>query len=397
MTTSGLDRGAIDDLDRAYREAGPPALLDRLIATLDEQGRYRELLDALLLKARYDLGLPIVSEGPLGDIPEPGRTQYEERYVAALRRVGHKFLDAGNLVAAWPYFRVLGEKEPIAEALEKYEPGEGDDRIGHVIDIAFQEGANPRRGFELILSQYGACSAISAFEGLPADEVLRAYCAGMLVRHLHDHLDQNLRAEISRRGQPLPDPGVPLLRLIAGRPWLFADDAYHIDVSHLASVVRTAPLLTDPNALDLAIGLTDYGRNLSAMHRYEGTPPFDRVYEDHAVFLRALRGQGVDAAIAHFREKLSPSTQLGDSPPDPNPAMVLVRLLARLGRLDQAIEIAAGHLTDVTESELSCPSLAQLSARSANASRMAQSAQERGDLVAYSTALLLPNPGPKPD
>lgn len=395
MTTTGLDSQVLDELDQAHQETGPDALLDRLISTLDRQGRYRELLDALLLKARRDLGLPIVLEGSLSALPEPGRTQYEERYIAALRQVGRKVLDSGDLVAAWPYLRILGEPGPIAEALEQYRPGDGDDRVGHVIDIAFQQGANPRRGFELILSQYGACSAISSFEGLPADDALRANCAGMLVRHLHDQLDQNLRAEIARRGQPLPPEGVPLLRLIAGRPWLFADDAYHIDVSHLASVVRMAPMLTDPDAIDRAIGLTDYGRNLSAMHRYEGSPPFDRIYEDHAVYLRALQGQGVDAAIDHFRGKLpTADADASDdgSPPDPFPAMVLVRLLTRLGRLDQAIEVAAEHLADLPESSLICPSLAQLSARSSNARRMAQSARDRGDLVAYATALLLPGP-----
>lgn len=396
MTTTGLDHLPIDDLDQIYREAGPVALLDSLISTLDNQGRYRELLDALLLKARHELAMPIVMDGPLADLPEPGRTRYEERYVDALRLVGRKILDSGNIVAAWPYFRILGEKEAIAEALEAYEPGEGDDRIGHLIDVAFQQGANPRRGFELILKHFGVCSAISSFEGLPADEPLRATCARMLVRHLHDQLDQNVRAEIARRGQPLPDPGAPLLRLITGRPWLFADDAYHTDVSHLASVVRMAPLLTEPDALDQAIGLTDYGRNLSGMHRYEGPAPFERVYEDHAVYLRALRGQGVDAAIAHFREKLPAAGADGPSL-DPTPAMVLVRLLTRLGRLDQAIEIAADHLADIPESELICPSLAQLSARSANARRMARSARDRGDLVAYATAKLLSTPNDRPD
>ncbi len=384
MTTVEAD-ATIDLLDQALADGGRTALLDRLCETLQERGQFRELLDALLLKARFELGLPAVIDGPANSLPDPQRTQYEDRYVVALRTVGRLVLDSGDLVGAWPYFRVIGEKSPIVEAIEKYTPEDGDQRVGHVIDVAFQQGVHPQKGFELILSQYGTCSAISSFEGLPPDEALRAHCAALLTRQLHEHLDANLRSEISRRGQPLPPAGAPLLALVSGKPWLFADDAYHIDVSHLASVVRMAPLLTDPAVIDLAIGLTDYGRNLSKLHRYEGGPPFDMLYEDHAVYLRALRGQGVDAAITHFRGKL---LAVGDEDRDSQPAQVLVRLLVRLGRLDQAVDVAAEHLAGLPESILTCPSLARLCARAGAAEKLAQSARARGDLVEYATALV---------
>ena len=86
----------------------------------------------------------------------------------------------------------------------------------------------------------------------------------------------NLRAEIARRGQPLPPEGTSISDLIAGRDWLFDDEAYHLDVSHLAATVRISPMLTDPETIAMAAGLTDYGRNLSERHRYEGEPPFER-------------------------------------------------------------------------------------------------------------------------
>ena len=41
------------------------------------------------------------------------------------------------------------------------------------------------------------------------------------------------------------------------------------------------------------------------MFQYRGTPPFQNVYEDHSVYLRALVGDDVDGAIAHFRKKLA--------------------------------------------------------------------------------------------
>src|SRR5262249_5468729 len=156
------------------------------------------------------------------------------------------------------------------------------------------QGANHRKGFELILEHYGTCSAISSFEQLPFDEATRTACADRLVRQVHEHLASSLRHDIITRGEPEPPAAATVTELVAGRDCLFADDAYHIDISHLASTVRLAPILTDPATIALAVGLTDYGRRLSERHRYEGDPPFERTYEDHAVYLRALIGQAVE-------------------------------------------------------------------------------------------------------
>src|SRR4051795_6457375 len=84
---------ALDDL---LLRSGPQAVLERLIGELTERGEFRALLDALLLQARHDLGLPLIQGGGLSDLPEPVRSQYEERYVEAIRSVGRRFLDAGD-------------------------------------------------------------------------------------------------------------------------------------------------------------------------------------------------------------------------------------------------------------------------------------------------------------
>ncbi len=381
-----------DAVDQALAD-GPAAALERLVAWQDERGDARGLLDALLLKARHELGLPLVQVGPLGEIPEPRRSQYEDRYVEAIRRVGRKLLDAGDVVGAWPYYRVLGEREEIARAIDAYTPsGEpGDETLGQVVDVAFNQGVHPRRGFELILEHYGACSAITAFEHLPPDEPTRTASADRLVRNLHDHLVANLRADIARRGQPLPPEGMPIGGLVEGRDWLFADDGYHIDISHLSAVVRMSPLLTDPATIALAVGLTDYGRNLSERHRYAGEPPFEDTYADHAVYLRALLGEDVDAAIAHFLSKLPPANAPPDDEErfiDPIPAQVLVRLLVRLGRPEEAIEVASEHLAGLPDSALGCPNVAQLCQMAGRPDRLAQLAREHGDLVHYVAARL---------
>ena len=386
-------------LDSALSTVGPAAMLDLLVRRLDESQQYRPLLDALLLKARHELGLPPIQAGALNDVPEPLRSKYEERYVAAVRVVGGKFLDSRDVPAAWPYFRAIGEPEPVALALDSYNPGDDDDTLGAMIDVAFNQGANPRRGFELILKHYGTCSAVTAFEHLPRDEATRTACADAVVRQLHDHLVANLRSEIAQRGQPLPRAGAPIADLLAGNDWLFADDAYHIDVSHLGAAVRMTPLLSDPATLALGLGLTDYGRKLSPRHVYEAEPPFENTYEDHGIYLRALLGREVEAAIAHFRAKLEPA-DVGDEGEESGgrntaPAQVLVGLLARLNRLDEAIEVAAEQLAGYPDAALFCPSLAALCQRAGRPGRLAQSARTRGDLVQYAASALEPRPSPR--
>ena len=386
-TAHGTD--TFEVLDRALASQGAPVVLDLLVKHLDEKGEYRALLDALLLKARHELGLPLVQVGGLNDVPEPIRSQYEERYVAAIREIGRKFIASGDLGSAWPYFRAIGEPEAVAKALEAYEPTEGDERLGGVIEVAFNQGANPRKGFELILKHYGSCSAITAFEHLPREGATRSSCADALVRQIHEHLATNLRAEITHRGEPEPPADTPIADLIAGRDWLFEDEAYHIDVSHLASTVRVAPLLSDPATLALASGLTDYGRKLSGRHTFEGDPPFEKVYDDHGIYLQALLGLDVDGAVAHFKAKLAAPGGVDDPEgPDPVPAQVLVGLLDRLGRLDEAIEVAAAHLAGFPESALFCPGVAQLCQRAGRPERLAEVAREHEDLVQYTAAIL---------
>jgi hypothetical protein len=132
---------ALDDL---LRRSGPQAVLERLIGELTERGEFRALLDALLLQARHDLGLPLIQGGGLSDLPEPARSKYEERYVEAIRSVGRRFLDAGDIPGAWPYFRAIGEIEPVARAINDYQPADAQERLGQVVEVAFTPGANPR-------------------------------------------------------------------------------------------------------------------------------------------------------------------------------------------------------------------------------------------------------------
>jgi hypothetical protein len=373
-------------LDEALQTSDPAPALECLIEELDRAGEYRPLLDALLLKARYDLGLPLVHVGSLNSLPEAARGPYEERYVHAIREVGRKLLSSGDLAGAWAYFRAIGEPEPVAESLNVYEAGDDPEEVGRIIDIAFNQGANPRRGFQLILNHYGTCSAITALEQLPNDRTVWMDCVERLVRHLHEQLLANVRADLERRGDKLPENPTSITRLVEGRDELFADEAYHIDISHLSSTVRHSIMLTDRDALALAVELTEYGRRLSPRLQFEGMPPFENTFEDHRRYLRALLGDEVDAAVAYFRGRAEESES--DDLESTLPAQVLVNLLVRLGRHDDAIEVAASKLQRVPESMLGCPGIPELCQQSGKLDRLATIARDQGNLVNYLAARL---------
>jgi hypothetical protein len=126
--------------------------------------------------------------------------------------------------------------------------------------------------------------------------------------------------------------------LIAGREWLFADEfSYHVDVSHLASIVQMSIHLSDRRDLSLARELCAYGQRLSDRLRYPGDPPFEDQYRDYDAYLAILAGDQVEEGIDHFRKKVETA--------DPEtvgvyPAVVFVNLLVRLERPAEALAVA---------------------------------------------------------
>jgi hypothetical protein len=369
-----------DLVEQAARTDGPDAALDFLARRFRDQKQLPQLFEARLMRTRRDLGLPLIQTEPIGDLPDETRRTYEDAYIAAAREVGGLYLAEGDIVRAWPYFRAIGDTAPVAAAIEKVEPREG---IEPIIEIAFHERANPRKGFELILANYGTCSAITSFEQYPAREG-REESVRVLVRKLHGDLVESLQHAIAAREEKAPDSRhIPTL--VAGRDWLFDENNYHIDTSHLAAVIRFSSDVQDRETLTLAVELTEYGRRLSPLFQYKGHPPFDNIYVDYAVYMRAMLGEDVDAAIAHFRQKVAAV--------DPNeggsgPAQVLVGLLARLGRYPEAIDASIEYLSDAEPGQLSCPTVVQLCELAGDRERMKEVARRRGDLLSFAAAVL---------
>ena len=135
------------------------------------------------------------------------------------------------------YLRPAGDKETIRDALATTMPN--DDNVEELIDVALYEAVDAERGFAWLLGHNGTCNAITSFEGLAANLPVadQRECAAILVRHLHAELLANVWAHIEQREENVPK-GDTLLGLISERPWLFQNDSYHVDTSHLAATVR---------------------------------------------------------------------------------------------------------------------------------------------------------------
>src|SRR5262249_8319323 len=261
-------------------------------------------------------------------LPPSAHQPFEDGIREAARTVGKLYLDEGNIPAAWSYFRMLGEPDSVAAALDKLALNEEQDNQP-LIDIAFHQGVHPKKGFDWILQRYGICSAITTMGGgdVPFPPDVKQHCIKQLIRSLHHELIVRLKAEIQRQ-QNFEPTATTAKELISGRDWLFADEAYYIDMSHLSAVVQMAIQLDKCTELDLARDLCAYGQKLSPRFAYPTDPPFDKQYEDYDVYLSILSGESVEKGIAHFRKKAE------EADPDTigtYPAQVLVNLLLRLG------------------------------------------------------------------
>jgi len=369
-------------LDTALVRGGPESLLADLVGKLRAERRYHELFDALLLDARRRLGLEIVLTAPLDELPEPVRGQVEQAYLDACREVGALLLDAGELRSAWTFLRPLGDKSLVASGLAKFPVSE--DNVEEVIEIALYEAVAPALGFGLVLEHFGTCNAISAFDAAisPRPRAERQEPAAMLVRRLHNELVEGLSTDIARReGTRISERSLP--RLMEDREWLFLNNNYHIDTTHLASTIRFARCLDDPTALRLALELTEYGRRLSRQFQFAGDEPWADLYPSHALFFQALLGENVDQALAYFRERAEAAEEN-----EPAAAETYVGLLARLGRPRDAVEAAATLLRTGYRATREAPTLLELSCLAGDYRHALAAARERNDPVSYATALL---------
>ena len=360
----------------------PPALreVDALLAELRAKGDHQSLFYALLMRKRVELNVSPFPTGPASDLPPEAHAAYEDAIRDAAREVGGAILKRNDIAAAWPYYRMIGDPEPVKQALRDYRPEEGAD-VYPLVEIAWQQALLPERGFDLVLDTSGVCSAVTMVQSADLREQpkVRDHCVTRLVEALHAQLHERLRADAEHRDLATPE-GVTVSELLERHPQLMADENYHIDVSHLASVAQLAMQLPPGRVAELALELCEYGRYLAPQLRGDPGAPFENTYDDYKPFLLASSGRDVEAGIRHFRAKLAATIE--QDPDDARfAAEVLVALLDRVGRIDEALAVARTHLADYSPTHLTCASVEDLAKRAGDYTGLAEAAQAKGDAV----------------
>ena len=346
MTDDAILHAAIAEGDR---EAAFAAAADALAAA----GRIDDLFDLRMLHAKLSRGLAADRPPTLSEVPTEHRRAIEEEYRDAARAAGQAWLDRGEIGMAWNYFQVIGEPRPIREALESHTVvADFDERQQELAQIALYDRAAPRRGVEMILAMSGMCNTVTAVDHVigQLDAADRGEIAQVMVRALHESLVDSVRRDLQSR-VPLAKNDGSLPKLLDAYPQLLENGQYHVDVSHLAAVVRFARSLPDDarDDLTLAIELCDYGERLDPALRYASEPPFEEPYEANRQFLQGLRGQDEaerEAGLDYFRGRLEREPDEQDKPVL---AYVLTDLLMRCRQFDEAVQVAERHLLAVAE------------------------------------------------
>ena len=380
-----LEPAAYDRLKAALTMNGPAAAVDALIDELRKAEDFNSLFYALLMKKRIELGVSPFPTGPSADLPAHTHEPYESAIRDAGRHVGSIFLERGELPKAWNFYRMLGEPEPVRTALENYQP-KPDDDIYPLIEIAWQGGVLPKKGFDLILDRHGVCSAITTVSSsdLNTNPELRDYCIGRLVHAIHQQLTERLRGDLEGRGTTVP-AGLSIKRMAEGHPELFTDDSYHIDTSHLSSVCQMSMYLSPGAENDLARDLCEYGRRLSPTIRGGGgDAPFEELYEDFLPFLNVVAGVNVEEGLDRFKAKAEREAAEGAS----YAAQVYINLLVRVNKLREALDAAKAMLANEDERALICPSVGELAKRLNDFEAMAEAAKARNDAVGFLAGLI---------
>lgn len=379
-------------LESAHAAGGAGAVFDRLVEALIEREDFHKLFDAALLRKKHELGLPLHRPTSFEDVPAELKEDFEKTYVASAREVGERLLGQGKLGQAWIYFHAIREVAPVTAAIEAFPmPQQTTEASEEIIDLGLFKGLHPTKGLQVMLRTHGTCSTITSldqqFAQLKAED--RAACAAVLVRRLHEDLLQSVQHEVRQR-MPLTPAAKSLRELIEGRDWLFEDNNYHIDVSHLHSTVRFARALAlEAPELMLARDLSEYGARLSPQFQYGGDPPFDEFYPAHIQFFRFLSNDDRPSAVAYFRQKLE---QQADGTDQALIAYVLVDLLVRIQQFDEAIPLAEKYLVSADDDFASA--FAELCQQAQRFDALRRSAAERNDLVTYAAALLQEAPSP---
>ncbi|MFK8112321.1 MAG: hypothetical protein AB8B91_08965 [Rubripirellula sp.] len=367
----------------------PDVMLDQMVDHFRESRQPMELFEALKMRVRNHLGLPLVAPENEPARPEDVERQLEVGLLDACREAGTMLIEDGRIGEGWMYLRPTGDLEAAKELLAQTAITE--DNYDEMIQVLLNEGVDVGRGFQAVLDQQGTCNSITLYEQtlVSRSKEDRKAAGSRLLDHLYDELVTLVRGDISRREAPAGDDE-SLADMIEKRRWILDEGGYHLDTTHLSATVRIASVLTDPVHLKKAWELTQYGRRLNHQFQYPGEEPFVDFYPAYAAFYSVLLDENVDAGLKVFERKARSvdPTQTGTGAIE-----TYVDLLDRTGRHDEAIKATIELVPSELPPQRIVPLLLDI-ARNAKAAGQENSfdaileyCRSHGDVIGYAAVL----------
>lgn len=382
-------------LERIAEERGLVAAAQELVERMRRQELFPELFEARKMLHRVELGLPPVHVDNVGlhssksgeaKIDPRVQDELDRRLLDACREVGGGLMRLGRLQEGWMYLRAVGDDAYASEAMAGIEPTQ--DNLDLLLNLYVHEGINIGRGTELCLKMRGTCNTITMLDSVVAMRGRTDQQAAVeaLVKHVHQELLANLIADIKRRKSDVQEPSDQTIGSWLGlMPGLLKDGTYHLDTTHLASTVRFARVLDDPQSLRLAADLAEYGRQLHAQYQYSSEEPFADLYPMSLAWFRALLGEHVEAALRVFRQK---AESLDVQEHGSIGIETYADLLARIGRSGEAAKYLMKTMPEGMRPYGVAPSLIELASNSGEFDPMKEHARARGDLIGFAAAVL---------
>ena len=167
-------------------------------------------------------------------------------------------------------------------------------------------------------------------------------------------------------------------------PSIFEQCGHHLDVTHLASLVRIARCCTEESDLQLALDLSVYGDSLDPQLQYPGEFPFEDNYKAHRYYFESLLDSQPNSKIAYFQSQCSEANSEEEAWPAKR---VVIDLYDRTGQSTAAVkEVIADE--KFLESEVGLNQLIGLARTPQDFEMIAKFYRSKGDLLGYGLAML---------
>lgn len=397
-------------LSRLSRD--PLVRIDEVIAYYRRERRPVELFEALKMKSRMQFGLPMIAQPgePISmssDKDAEIQRGLEAGLLDACRQAGAMLIESGKVGEGWMYLRPLGDPLLARRLLSKVEIT--DENYDEMVHVLLHEGVDLQRGYEAAIARQGTCNSITLYDSVIAERPRqdRKIAAACLLRHLYLELDTRVREDFLQRAgkngvtHELAESDhehLSLGDLIVKYKWILGGGGYHLDTTHLASVVRFAIVLDDPELIEKALELCQYGRRLPADFQYPGTEPFVDFYPTHTAFFSALLGKNGDGASRLFEQKArTVDARLHGT----GAVETYIDLLDRTGRPGEALRAALELFPDDVPVGRVLPEMIDMAGRAiaAGDTRIAEQLEkfcfDRGDLLGVAAVAELTSRNPE--